>query len=101
MWCARAAAFFTPPRPFLGQQIWSHRRYSRKLSREIFVRKVGGHRAAGAALSKVERWSHGELEKVRRQRKAKPLRTQEEPLLDWAALSKSAINICFTLTKLC
>lgn len=76
-WCAIATSSFSPPRGFLGQQIWSHGRYCLvapdKLPREALSEKwedPDPPEQCSGVTAKVEIRSHGELEKVRRQRKA-------------------------------
>lgn len=110
-WCATATTSFSSPRGqwggFLGQQIWSHSRYCLfapdKLPRKALSQKWEDAEPQ-EQCSGITRWREGAMVSWKRsgdRGEQKPLRAQEEPLLGWAALSKCATNICFTLTKLC
>lgn len=75
---AIARPFFSPPRCFLGQQICSHSRDCLVVPDNLPGQSLSEkwkdtelQEQCSGVTAKVERRSHGELEKVRRQRKAK------------------------------
>lgn len=91
MWCAIAAAFFSPPGGFLGQQIWSHSRHclvapdnipGESLSEKWEDKELQEQCSGGTAKLERRSWKRSGV-----RGKQKPLKAQEEPLLGWAALS--------------